>query len=80
MAEAVVQVPPRRGRKPKNYKKYERRIVGFVLGSITEKRKADESCGYVSWVAVAEDFQRWVLVSIALVLCVGFGLGGTSVK
>lgn len=61
VAEAVVQLPARRGRKPKNYKKFERRVVGFVLGSITEKRKADESCGYVSWVAVAEDFQRWVL-------------------
>lgn len=59
VAEAVVKLPPRRGRPPKGGRKeYERRVVGFVLGSITEKRKASESCGYISWVAVAEDFQR----------------------
>lgn len=34
------------------------RIVGFVLGSITEKRKKDQSCGYLCWVAVRASYRR----------------------
>lgn len=71
-----MKLPPRRGRPPKGGRKeYERRVVGFVLGSITEKRKASESCGYISWVAVAEDFQRWVVL-LGLAIGLAIWLGG----
>lgn len=33
-------------------------IVGFVFGSITEKRKREQSCGMLGWVGVAPSHQR----------------------
>jgi hypothetical protein len=32
--------------------------VGFVLATIAEKRKKEQSCGYLGWVAVSEGYQR----------------------
>lgn len=34
------------------------RIVGFIFGSITEKRKREHSCGLLGWVGVAPSHQR----------------------
>lgn len=34
------------------------RIVGFIFGSITEKRKQEHSCGLLGWVGVAPSHQR----------------------
>lgn len=59
VAEEVRKVPPKRGRKPKQPREeYEKRVVAFVLGSVTEKKKQDEGCAYLSWVAVDADHQR----------------------
>eukprot|EP00123_Amoebidium_parasiticum_P016290 comp23374_c0_seq1/m.38674 comp23374_c0_seq1/g.38674 ORF comp23374_c0_seq1/g.38674 comp23374_c0_seq1/m.38674 type:complete len:510 (-) comp23374_c0_seq1:434-1963(-) len=33
-------------------------LVGFVLSSLTEKRKKDMSCGFLGWVAVLSPYQR----------------------
>ncbi len=33
-------------------------IVGFIFGSITEKRKREHSCGLLGWVGVAPSHQR----------------------
>ncbi len=58
VAEAVRKLPPKRGRRPKEYKEFEHTVVGFVLGSVTEKKKKQEGCAYLAWVAVNADFQR----------------------
>lgn len=34
------------------------RIVGFIFGSITEKRKKESSCGLLGWIGVAPSHQR----------------------
>ncbi|GAB5031818.1 gcn5-related n-acetyltransferase [Nannochloropsis oceanica] len=58
VAEEVRKLPPKRGRRPKEYKEHAKRVVGFILGSVTEKKKKQEGCAYLAWVAVNEQYQR----------------------
>ena len=58
VAEEVRKLPPKRGRRPKEYKEHAKRVVGFILGSVTEKKKKQEGCAYLAWVAVNEEYQR----------------------
>lgn len=58
VAEEVRKLPPKRGRRPKAYKEHTKQVVGFLLGSVTEKKKKQEGCAYLAWVAVNEVYQR----------------------
>jgi len=88
VAEEVRKLPPKRGRRPKEYKEHAKKVrfcillphppylllhpssllfqivffqvVGFILGSVTEKKKKQEGCAYLAWVAVNEEYQRCV--------------------
>jgi ribosomal protein S18 acetylase RimI-like enzyme len=60
VAEEVRKLPPKRGRRPKEYKEHAKKVVGFILGSVTEKKKKQEGCAYLAWVAVNEEYQRYV--------------------